>query len=74
MPSRLSDILQVIVLATCPDTFLRRSGANVIPFFSSQEDVLKLIHTCIGKQQCWIIGRHKRRAFDDAMPMLLEVL
>ena len=74
MPSCLSDILQVIMLAAGPDTFLRRRGANVIPFLSSQEDILKLIHTCIGKKQCWVIGRNKRRAFDDTMPALLEVL
>ena len=55
----VSHVLQVIVFAAGPDTFLGRGGPDIAAFFFTEEGPLELNHTGIGKQQGRIIGWHE---------------
>src|SRR5215813_9983840 len=74
MTGGLPNILQIVVLPPCTNAFLGRGRSHILSLFSAQKYVFELIHTGVGKQQGWIIGRHQRRTLDNAMSMLLEIL
>ena len=42
-------IFQVVMLPAGTDTLLRTAGPQVIPLFQTEEDVLELVHTGVGK-------------------------
>ena len=67
MAAGIADIVEVVVLAAGADALLRRGGALVVSFFHAGEDVLELVHARVGKEQRGIVGRHQRRAANDAM-------
>src|SRR5579871_4845812 len=72
VPPRKPDVLEIIVLPTRTHTLLRAGRPRVIPLLRAQEDILKLIHPCIGKQQRRIIRRHQRRRVHPPMPLALK--
>ena len=49
VPSRIADILEIIVLAARADAFLRGGGARIGPLFEPGEHVLELDHARIGE-------------------------
>ncbi len=51
MPRGISDVFEVIVLASGPDTPLTGHGTTVIPAFVPKEGILELDHAGVGKQQ-----------------------
>ena len=57
-----SHVLEVVVLATGSYAFLSVDGPRVRARALSEEDILELIHSCIGEQQCRILVRHDRCA------------
>ena len=68
------DFFEVVVLAACTDTFLAVGGASVTGFCQTEEDILELVHTRVGKQQCRIANRNNRRAMHGFMAALLKKL
>src|SRR4030081_26247 len=67
MPRGVADILQIVVLATCSDTPLARSGADIVTPFLAQEHVLELDHAGVGEQQSGVISRDERTRRHDRM-------
>ena len=67
-----ADFIQVVVLSAGPNAFLAACRGRVVSLLSSKENVLELVHPSIDKQQCGITGGHKGRAFDNAVPAILE--
>ena len=55
------------MLPTRPDTTLTTDCPRVTPILSKSQGLFKLHHARIGKQQCWVIVWHKRRAVDDSV-------
>src|SRR5450432_1799998 len=51
---------QVVMLPAYPQTFLRIGHPGVRSGFISEEIILELVHSCIDKQQGWIVLRHYR--------------
>src|SRR5690242_12502130 len=68
------DIFEIVVLAAGAHAFLRGSGALVVALLESEEHVLELVHSGIGKKQGRIADGHERRAAHDAMAILREKL
>src|SRR5208283_4874275 len=68
-----ADVVQVVVLAACPDTLLRGCRADVGPRLATGKDVLKLNHPGIGEEERRVIGRNKRGRGHASVPALLEV-
>mmetsp|Transcript_138675 Transcript_138675/g.351506 ORF Transcript_138675/g.351506 Transcript_138675/m.351506 type:complete len:263 (-) Transcript_138675:331-1119(-) len=59
----LADILEVVVLATCSDAFLRVCGAlqlckGMAGVDLSNKNRLELVHACVDEQQCGVVVRH----------------
>ena len=69
----VTNILQVVVLATGTDTTLGCCGTGIIPLLPAKEQILKLVHARIGKQQGRIIVGHQRAALDHSVPLALKV-
>src|SRR4051812_9406309 len=74
MAKRWTDVVEVVVLAADPHHLLRRRRARVIALLPSEEDILELVHAGVGEEQGRVFGRHERRALNDAVAVLLEVL
>ena len=49
MARRRPDVLEVVVLSAHPHAFLARRSACVLACFSSQEEILELVHAGIGE-------------------------
>ncbi len=62
MPRRVSDIVEVVVLAARPHHLLRRRRPRIWTALLAGEHVLELHHSGIGEQQRRIVARHQRRA------------
>ena len=60
MPLGKADVVQIVMLTPCPHTLLNRHGACIVPLFESEKQILKLIHTSIGKQERWILCWNER--------------
>src|SRR5579863_828256 len=54
-----SNIIQIIMLTACSYAFLDTDGAFIAAYFVTKEKIFKLIHSCIGKKQCWILRRNE---------------
>ena len=65
--ARVADILEIVVLAAGADAFLRSCGARVVALFQAEEDVLELVHACVGEEQGGVVGGHQRRTANDAV-------
>ena len=74
MSGRVADVLEIVVLAAGAHAALRRRGARNRPRLASQEDVLELHHPRIREQQRRIVDRHERRARNDLVAALGEVV
>jgi len=74
MTGGLADIFQVVVFAPGANAFLRRGGAHVVPFFTSEKNILELVHARIYEQQGRIVVRDQRRGGYHLVAALLEEL
>ena len=59
MARGITDVLQVIVLATGAYTTLAAGGPLVVALLLAKENILELHHAGIHKQQGWIVNRHQ---------------
>jgi hypothetical protein len=69
---RKAHILKVIVLTTGSHALLRAGRPRVVALLKPEEDVLKLIHPRVSKQQGGIICWHQRRRVDTPVPFALK--
>src|SRR5690606_773335 len=68
----ITDIFQVIVLATGPDTLLGGCAAGIRTLFQTQKAVLELVHPRIGKQQGGIVAGNQGTGAHPLMPFFLK--
>ena len=61
VPSRVPDVVQIIVLAARTQAFLRRHRARIRPLLNTRKHALELNHSRVGKQQAWILFGDQRR-------------
>ena len=74
MPGCVSDLLEIVVLATRPHAFLRCGGALAERCrFLPEEHALELDHSGVREQQRRIVRRHKRGRWPDGVLLALEV-
>src|SRR5580698_4036045 len=64
-----TDVLQIVVLAAGADTLLRSGGAVVVTALNPKEDVFKLVHPRVGKQQGGVVRRNQRGGMDTTVPL-----
>ena len=62
MPRGTANLIEVVVFAAGADTFLRGGGASVVALFQAQENVLELVHSGVGEEQCGIAMGNERTA------------
>jgi hypothetical protein len=74
MPRSIADVVEVIVLAAGAHAFLGCGGADVVAVLEAGEQVLELHHARVGEHQRGVVARHERRARDDAVLVLLEIV
>src|SRR4029077_12777097 len=74
MPVRESNIFEIVMFSSRSHALLRGSRPRIAPFFQSQEDVLELVHACVGEQQGWIVLRHERGRMHLAVSLLKEIV
>ena len=72
VPRRVTDVLEVVVLAARPHAALRGDGTPNPALLAAEENILELHHSSVGKQQRRVIGRYQRRAGDLLMAPVLE--
>src|SRR5215469_13743873 len=72
MASREAHVFEVVVLAPCAHTLLRRGGARVVALLEAEEDVFELVHAGVGEEQRGVFYRHHRGGVDDLVSFLLE--
>src|SRR5690606_16185888 len=68
----VTDVLQIIVLATGAHALLAADRPGIGPFLQAQKAVLELVHAGVGEQQRRVICRHQRTGGDSGMPLLFE--
>ncbi len=71
---RITDVLEVIVLAACAHAALSTDGAGNLALLLAQEDVLELHHAGVREQQRRVVRRHERGARHDLVAALGEVV
>ena len=59
MAGGISNIFEVVMLASGADTFLGRHRTNIFAFLVAGEDILELHHARIGEQQGRVVLRHQ---------------
>src|SRR5438046_2940985 len=74
MPSRMTDVIEIVVLSARANALLRACRARVRPLLASEKNILELVHSRIHEEQCRIFGRNQRRTFDDRVSALFEEL
>ena len=74
MASGIAYVFQVIVLAAGTNTFLtgRRTGVGTL--VKAKVNILELVHTCVGKQQCRVVTGDYRAGSDDSVSLGLHEL
>src|ERR1700694_3593630 len=72
MPLRKPDIFQVVVLPARAHTFLTARRSRVVSFLQSKENILELVHSCVGEEQRGVPVRHQRRAPHPPVPLALK--
>ncbi len=65
-------VIEVVMLAACPDTFLRVGCSDVLSGLRAEEDRFELVHSSVGEQQRRIVDRQQRTGRDHGMASLLE--
>ena len=65
-------VLEVVVLATGADALLAGGGAGVGALVGAEEDVLELVHACVGEQQGGVVLGDERRGVNAAVLFALE--
>src|SRR5689334_5682190 len=73
MPGGVTNVLEIVVLASGPHTFLGRGCALVSPFLQPGKNILELDHSSIGEQQCRVISGDQRARRDNLVPVAREV-
>ncbi|EBA08975.1 hypothetical protein SSE37_04995 [Sagittula stellata E-37] len=74
VPRGVTDVVQIVVLATRADAFLRGRRAVVVALLDAGEAVLELHHPRVDEHKRRIVARHERAGRDDLVPLLLEVV
>ena len=69
----MSYLLQIVVLAAHAEALLGIGDTTPLGFFITQDNVLELVHTGIGKHEGGIVLDHHRGRRHNVMPMLLKV-
>ena len=59
VPGGIADVFKVIVLAAGANAALRRRSARIRACIFACEDILKLHHARVGKQQSRIVSGHQ---------------
>ena len=60
--------LQVVVLSAHTQTFLRVGHTTALWLHVTQDDILELVHTCIGKHKGWVVLHyHRSRRHDEVL-------
>src|SRR5207249_3874113 len=67
MAASAADVLQVVMLATGANAFLRSGSALVLALLQSEKNVLELDHAGIGEQQRVVVGGNERTALHRAV-------
>ena len=65
-------VFEVVVLAAGANALLRGGGAGVFALLGAGEDVLELVHSRVGEEQCRIVGRHQRGRSDTTVLLRLK--
>ncbi len=69
------NLLEIVVLATCAYAFLRgRRPPTKRRVLQTEENLLELHHSRVGKEQCRIVGGNERAARTDGVSVALEIL
>ncbi len=55
----ITHLVEIIVLATGANAFLRGGRTWVHTFLGAEKHILELVHTRIGKKQCRVICRYQ---------------
>lgn len=71
---RVTDIVEVVVLATGANALLRRRCRGIRAALKTGENVLELHHARIGEHQRRVVTRNQRTGRHDFVPVLLEVV
>ena len=61
--------LQVVMLTTDTQALLRVRHTSIFDRVVTQDDVLKLIHACIGKHQCRVVFDYHRSTRYNMVPL-----
>ena len=69
----IADIVEVIMLAPRPHTFLCRGGTGVIARFKPREQVFELHHAGVDEHQRWIVARDERAGRDHGVALFFEI-
>ena len=67
VPRGAAHVLQIVVLAPGAHALLRAGGPGVSALGLAREDVLELVHACVGEQQGRIVAGDQRGAGDGLM-------
>ena len=68
VPGGITHVIEIIVFAASTDALLSGGCALVWTLIKAQKDILKLIHACIGKQQCRVIPGNNGARGHNLMP------
>src|SRR5947209_3111047 len=68
-----ADVLEVVVLAACPDALLAGGRAHVVALLLAEEDGLELHHARVGEEERRIGPGNERRRAHARVTVLLEV-
>ena len=74
MASGIAYVFQVIVLAAGTNTFLTGRRTCVGTLVKAKVNILELVHTCVGKQQCGVVTGDYRAGSDDSVSLGLHEL
>ena len=73
VPCRVTDVVQIVMLAACTHTELTRGCTLVVCGLSAGQRVFELNHAGDGEKQRRVISRHQRRGRENPMILRLEV-
>ncbi len=72
MTRGVTDVFQIVVFTTRTHATLCGGRTRIITFVETKEDILELVHPCIGKQQGRIVVRHRGAAGNYLMSLAME--
>ena len=74
MARGVTNVIEIIVLATGPNTTLRGYRPLIGALVLAQEYILELDHTGIGEEQRGIVMRYQRAAGNDLVTVIRKVI